>query len=92
MTCVPVSLVAVVFQAFVNYPNWTVAVNITSPMRAQGVSRRDCEARAKQLAEVLGLEALLQRLPNELSARVGDSSRHGSAGTGTGVGRTAGKP
>ena len=59
--------VAVVFQAFVNYPNWTVAENITSPMRAQGMSRRDREARAKQLAEVLGLEALLQRLPNELS-------------------------
>ena len=39
--------VAVVFQAFVNYPNWTVAENITSPMRAQGVSRRDCEARGQ---------------------------------------------
>lgn len=59
--------VAVVFQAFVNYPNWTVAENIASPMRAQGVAWRDREARAKQLAEVLGLEAFLQRLPNELS-------------------------
>lgn len=59
--------VAVVFQAFVNYPNWTVAENIASPMRARGVAWRDREARAKQLAEVLGLEQFLQRLPHELS-------------------------
>ena len=59
--------VAVVFQAFVNYPNWTVAQNIGSPMRAQGVARRDRDVRVRQLAEILGLEDLLQRLPNELS-------------------------
>jgi glycerol transport system ATP-binding protein len=59
--------VAVVFQAFVNYPNWTVAQNIASPMRAQGIARRDCQVRVSQLAEVLGLEALLNRLPSELS-------------------------
>ena len=59
--------VAVVFQAFVNYPNWTVAQNIASPMRAQGVARRDRDVRVRQLAEILGLEDLLQRLPNELS-------------------------
>ena len=59
--------VAVVFQAFVNYPNWTVAENIASPMLAQGVKRKDRDVRTRQLAEVLGLEELMQRLPNELS-------------------------
>ena len=59
--------VAVVFQAFVNYPNWTVAENIASPMLAQGVKRKDRDIRTRQLAEVLGLEELMQRLPNELS-------------------------
>jgi glycerol transport system ATP-binding protein len=57
----------VVFQAFVNYPNWTVAENIASPMLAQGVKRKDRDIRTRQLAEVLGLEELMQRLPNELS-------------------------
>lgn len=59
--------VALVFQAFINYPNWTVAQNIASPMRAQGVGPSDCQERATQLAEMLGLDGLLQRLPNELS-------------------------
>lgn len=52
--------IAVVFQAFVNYPNWTVAENIASPMRAKGLARRDCLARVEQLAEILGLGGLLQ--------------------------------
>ena len=59
--------VAVVFQAFVNYPNWTVAENIASPMLAQGVKRKDRDVRTRQLAEVLGLEEFMPRLPNELS-------------------------
>ncbi len=59
--------VAVVCPAFVNYPNWTVAENIASPMLATGVKRKDRDVRTRQLAEVLGLEELMQRLPNELS-------------------------
>ena len=59
--------VAVVFQAFVNYPNWTVAQNIASPMLAQGIDAHQQQRRVFQLAETLGIGEFLERLPNELS-------------------------
>ena len=59
--------VAVVFQAFVNYPNWSVAQNIASPMVAAGRDKVYTQSRVVELAEKLGLGELLQRMPNELS-------------------------
>ena len=59
--------VALVTQAFVNYPNWTVRDNLASPMRAAGVSRTEQNNRIDRLAEQLGLGALLDRLPSALS-------------------------
>ena len=55
---------ALVYQAFVNYPHWTVAENIASPMLARGV--RDPE-RVQVLADLMQIGDLLDRLPNELS-------------------------
>ena len=59
--------VAVVFQAFVNYPNWTVAQNIASPLIAQQLDAPERKRIVASLAQTLGITELLQRLPSELS-------------------------
>ena len=56
--------VALVYQAFVNYPNWTVRENIASPMRG---GRRESEARVRAITAKLGLLELLDRYPASLS-------------------------
>src|SRR6185295_4285934 len=37
--------VAMVYQQFINYPNFTVYENIASPLRVAGASRREIEKR-----------------------------------------------
>lgn len=59
--------VALVTQSFVNYPAWTVADNIASPLIAKGVARKERDARARDIARKLGLDSLLHRYPHELS-------------------------
>ena len=64
--------VACVFQAFVNYPHWSVQQNIESPMlgsRSEGKTRSRSERRLRvaQIAETLQLTELLDRRPAELS-------------------------
>ncbi len=59
--------VSMVYQAFVNYPNLTVAQNIASPLRAQGRQGREIEAAVAELAARLGIDRLLSRYPHELS-------------------------
>ncbi len=56
-----------VFQAFVNYPQWTVRRNIESPLVARGVARVQRQSRVAQIAQTLQIEELLERLPTELS-------------------------
>jgi glycerol transport system ATP-binding protein len=69
VTGVPVQKrnVAMVFQQFINYPNFSVYENIASPLR---VARRpDAEVRARvgSIAELLQLTPFLDRRPAELS-------------------------
>lgn len=59
--------VAMVYQAFVNYPNLTVAQNIASPLVAAGVAAQTRASQVEELARSLQLQELLQRLPAELS-------------------------
>jgi glycerol transport system ATP-binding protein len=59
--------VALVYQAFVNYPNLTVFDNIASPLRARRVSAAAIGERVRDIAGKLGLGALLNRLPAQLS-------------------------
>ncbi|MDA1073537.1 MAG: ABC transporter ATP-binding protein [Proteobacteria bacterium] len=75
--------VAMVFQAFVNYPNWTVEQNLASPLRARHRRRGrdtahhqgrgnggDAQAvarRVRMVAESLQIDLLLDRYPHELS-------------------------
>ncbi|HSS02820.1 MAG TPA: ABC transporter ATP-binding protein [Kofleriaceae bacterium] len=57
--------VALVYQQFINYPSLSVRENIASPLRLRGV--RDHEPRVRELARMLRIEELLDRLPGELS-------------------------
>ena len=59
--------VGLVYQAFVNYPNWNVFQNIASPLIAQGVDSASVSRTVRELAGRLHIEALLDRLPHELS-------------------------
>lgn len=67
--------VAVVYQQFINYPSFTVYDNIASPLRAnknvftgaQRTNKGDIDKRVNEVAERLGLQPYLQRLPAELS-------------------------
>lgn len=59
--------VSMVYQAFVNYPNLTVAENIASPMRARRMTAAARQNRVNELAATLQISELLERLPHELS-------------------------
>ena len=62
--------VSMVYQAFVNYPNWNVAENIASPLKARSSDRLSAAGinnRVRQLAEKVHIEELLHRMPHELS-------------------------
>lgn len=59
--------VALVYQAFVNYPNLTVFDNIGSPLRARKTPAPELRRRVERIAAQLQLDGLLDRLPGQLS-------------------------
>ncbi len=59
--------VALVYQAFVNYPDWTVYDNIASPLKARRADVAEIETTVRTLAGKLQLDGLLDRLPEQLS-------------------------
>jgi glycerol transport system ATP-binding protein len=69
VTGVPVQKrnVSMVYQQFINYPNYTVYDNIASPLRVAGISSAEIEKRVQQAAGLLRLTPMLNRKPNELS-------------------------
>ena len=69
VTGVPVQRrgVAMVYQQFINYPNFTVYDNIASPLRVAGESKDRVRERVGRISELLKLTPLLDRLPGELS-------------------------
>ncbi len=69
VTGVPVQKrrVSMVYQQFINYPNFTVFENIASPLRVARVGEGDVRKRVDAIAELLKLGPLLQRKPSELS-------------------------
>lgn len=58
---------AMVYQQFINYPSMTVYKNIASPLRLAGVAAAEIDRRVREVAEMLQIEVLLNRLPAELS-------------------------
>jgi glycerol transport system ATP-binding protein len=69
VTGVPVQKrrVSMVYQQFINYPNFSVFDNIASPLRVSGTPAADLKARVSRIAELLQLTPLLDRRPAELS-------------------------
>ncbi|MGE0845562.1 MAG: ABC transporter ATP-binding protein [Flavobacteriaceae bacterium] len=69
VTGVPVQRrnVSMVYQQFINYPNFTVFENIASPLRVARMAEGDIRARVGRIAELLRLSPMLDRRPAELS-------------------------
>ena len=59
--------VAMVFQNYSLYPNQTVYQNIAFPLEVKHMPREEIETEIQKIAELLGLEEKLNRLPQELS-------------------------
>jgi len=59
--------VAMVFQNYALYPHMDVAANLGFGLRLTGYSRADAASRVKRVAEMLQIDALLQRKPASLS-------------------------
>ncbi|MEM7218044.1 MAG: ABC transporter ATP-binding protein [Pseudomonadota bacterium] len=59
--------VGFVFQAFVNYPHWSVAQNIASPLVAAGINSAERSQRVERIAATLGIAEHLDKKPDELS-------------------------
>jgi len=59
--------IAFVFQSYALYPNMTVLENIMFPLRFKKVERVEAEARARAIAALVRIDALLDRRPSQLS-------------------------
>ena len=69
VTGVPVQKrnVSMVYQQFINYPNYSVYDNIASPLRVARMADDEIDRRVMQAAEILRLKPMLKRKPSELS-------------------------
>ena len=69
VTGVPVQKrnVSMVYQQFINYPNFTVYENIASPLRVAGLEKTAIDERVRSAADLLRLTPMLDRRPMELS-------------------------
>src|SRR5580765_4785225 len=59
--------VGMVFQSYALYPTMTVAGNLSFGLRVRGMPRDQIESRVRRTAELLQLDALLERKPAQLS-------------------------
>jgi glycerol transport system ATP-binding protein len=59
--------VSMVYQQFINYPNMTIYENIASPLRVARMEEAEIRNRVGRMAELLKLDAMLERRPAELS-------------------------
>ena len=56
-----------IFQAYNLIPVLTARENIQYVMRLQGQSQQDCDRRCLEVAQKLGIDTLLDKLPNQMS-------------------------
>jgi len=59
--------VSMVYQQFINYPNFTVFDNIASPLRVARMAEAEIKKRVVDMADLLRLVPMLDRKPAELS-------------------------
>ena len=59
--------VSMVYQQFINYPNFTVFDNIASPLKITGINSYEIKKKVGEVAELLKLSGMLNKKPNELS-------------------------
>ena len=59
--------VAMAFETYALYPNFTVAENLAFPLEVIGLSRAEREARVREMAAMLGLQDILDQTPGALS-------------------------
>ena len=59
--------VAMVFQSYALYPHLSVFDNIAYPLRVRKIDKADRAVQVKKVAELLGLDQLLDRRPRQLS-------------------------
>ena len=59
--------VSMVYQQFINYPNYSVFDNIASPLRVARMQEGEIKKRVGDMAEMLRLTPMLGRKPAELS-------------------------
>ena len=59
--------VGIVFQSYALYPNMSVLENILFPLRFTKVERTEALRRAREIAALVRIEALLERRPSQLS-------------------------
>ena len=67
--------VAMVYQQFVNYPDFTVFDNVASPLKVAGIDQKEINRRVREVAEMMHLGDCLHRLPAELGKMVLDNSK-----------------
>lgn len=59
--------IAMVFQNYALYPHMTVWNNMAYGLKVRGMPRAQIEARVKKAADILGLDGLMNRKPQQLS-------------------------
>jgi glycerol transport system ATP-binding protein len=59
--------VSMVYQQFINYPNFNVFENIASPLRVAGMADAEVKKRVYAVSDLLRLSPMLSRRPSELS-------------------------
>ena len=58
---------SMVYQQFINYPNFSVFENIASPLKITGIKSNEINERVGKVAELLKLSGMLNKKPDELS-------------------------
>lgn len=59
--------IAMVFQNYALYPHMTVWNNMAYGLKVRGMAKPEIEARVKKAADILGLDGLMSRKPQQLS-------------------------
>jgi multiple sugar transport system ATP-binding protein len=59
--------VAMVFQTYALYPNMTVRQNVGFPLRIRRFPKEEILVKTQEVAQMLGIEELMERKPRELS-------------------------